>query len=1138
MKTRLFYTIILMSFYLLVLQFILCSFVFATGIVSGQSLDDVKLSLDLHDVSIKEAFKQIKNQTGFNFIYLQGELHEKERLDIHARDKSLKEVLQVIANQKKLDFKRVNKLIVVKKSKFEQPLIYEDTLQTSRIITGKIIDAQTGTPLPGVNVVIKNTNTGVINDIDGNYSIEVPNELSILVFSSVGYVSQEIQIGNQSVINVNLNEDSKVLDELVVVGYGSQSGRDITGSVTKIDSKSIKDFQTSTFTEALAGQVPGVQVLQTTGVPGAAPSIRIRGVGSITAGNEPLYVVDGFPMGNDALNMFNTNDIESITVLKDASATSIYGSRGSNGVILITTKRGKSGKPQLTFDSYIGFQQVAKKMDVLSPEEYAEFTMDASNNGWATLGGNINDPNELRPAFYRNSPYLLEPEKWDRTDWQDEIFRTAPIQNYEMTVSGGNEYVNYRVSGGYFDQDGVVENTNFKRYSLRTNIDTKISDRLKLGIGLNYSLIDEQLVSDHGTWNRGVIGTAIGLPGFFAPINEDGSYSDHRGFGFGVSAARNPMIFINEEKRQRDQSRLLANMFIEYELLKGLMFRSSINADRFDSKLNYFRNETKFGNAKIPGHGSGILPSEGSYNASSDLNWLMENTLNYDLELRKNHRINALIGYTAQKAQLGSASINANNFQNNLVPTLNAGEVTGAGTNQQEWSLLSYLARINYSFNETYYATFTVRRDGSSRFGADRKWGVFPSASIGWIVSEESFMAGSSFVDYLKIRGSYGLSGNDAIPNYGSIGLLAGYDYVIGNQPITGLAQSTISNSDLSWENSEQIDIGIEFGVLGNRILIVADLFQRITQDLLLNVNVPSILGFTNSLQNIGKVRNRGMELTLMTKNSTSEFKWSTDFNISFIRNKVLALGPSGDPIISTTYGGSSTHITQVGRPMGEFFGYIWDGIYNSQEEINSRPSLPTDEPGSPIILDVNNDNEITTADRTVIGNHYPNFVYGVKNAFSYKNFDLNIFIQGVQGVDIMNVGKRQTMVLTGRTNQLGEARERWRSPEQPGNGKVPKANIDVYGVVRDPSTFYVEDGSYLRIRNVTIGYTLNRSLVDRIGLGNARVYASAMNLLTLSKNTDFNPEISTFHSGLTPGTADINYPVARTVSFGINLTF
>ena len=925
------------------------------------------------------------------------------------------------------------------------------------------------------------------------------------------------------------------MTEVVVVGYGTQLKQKITGSVATISGNELQKSEVSTFSEAMVGKLPGVQISTITGAPGAEPSIRVRGTGSITAGNEPLYVVDGFPLGVTSLSNFNMGDIESISVLKDASATSIYGSRGSNGVVIVTTKRGKAGKPRVSLGSYVGVQKITKKIDLLSPDEFVDFAIDARNNAWVYLGGKADDPNSVRSPLYQISPMLFDKKSWVLTDWQDQVFRAAPQSNHQLSVSGGSDNVKYMLSGAYYQQDGVIKNSFFKRYSLRGNIDAQPLKILHLTGTFSTAIVNNKMADDQGQFNNGILGTVVNTPGIYGVRNPDGSYPSFVGFGYGVSEVVNPMTFINEDDKRNDQNRTTANIAAELEILPGLSLKSMAGFDYNNSVVNdFFRSYTNDVPAN-PGQTRVFTAATGYYASQSDFNWLSENTLNYNFNLGGRHSFETLVGFTAQKATSENVNISAVNFPNNLVPTLNAGQIAGASTLKSEWSLLSYLARVNYAFDNKYFATATIRRDGSSRFGADNRWGVFPSISAGWMISNESFFR-LPWVSALKLRASYGFAGNNDISNYGSIGLLSYNDVVIGGTRVSGIVPSTLSNQDLSWEKSEQSDVGIEAGLFHNRVSFTFDVYQRVSNHLLLNVPVPAILGLTNSLENIGKVRNRGLEIGVSTRNINGAFKWSTDLNFSLNRNIVLALGADGAPIIASTQGAS--HITQVGKPIGNFFGYIFDGVYNTQDQIDHSPHQSTDRPGDAIVRDVSGDGKISTDDRTILGNYQPDFTYGIGNEFSYANFDLSVQLQGVQGSEIMNLGMRQSMSMTGRTNNLGMARDRWRSPSQPGNGKVFKAITDVYGVRRDASSFYMFDGSYLRVRNITLGYNFSPLLIRRVGMSAARIYLTAQNPFTFTKYIGYNPEVSSYHSALTPGVDYFNYPLAKVFSAGINVTF
>lgn len=1014
-------------------------------------------------------------------------------------------------------------------------------VQSKRIVftvSGNVTD-EDGEALIGVNIQVKGSSKGTATDFDGQFSLEDIDENAILVISYVGYQTQEISVAGRSNLEIVMKSDSQMLDEVVVVGYGTLKERQVTGSIAKVSSRDLEGVSVSSVSDALIGKAPGVQVSKISGVPGSPPEIRIRGVGSITAGNSPLFVVDGFPMDDQALSEFDMNDIESINILKDASAAAIYGARGASGVIMITTKKGQEGPPKVSFDSYVGFQQLTKKVDMMSPEEYVEFATDAVNNAWERLGNDPNDPFEDRPSFYQVAPYYLDPNNWTYTDWQDEIYRTAPIVSSQISVSGGSKNINYRVSGSYFDEQGIIKTSDFTRYSLNASLNGNISQNVRFNFGVLASKVDRNKIPNAGQWNNGVVATALSLPGAFALRNEDGSYPSHAGMGYHVSAVRNPMVFLNEYNQKQRENRILANASVEWDIIDKLQFKSHFGINdrlnRHDEFTNSFIND-------IPSESTysrGEVVNNGHFDATFSFEWLWENTLNYGFEINDAHTFNIVGGITAQKFTSQFSSINANEFPDNQVPTLNAGQVTSASTSRAEWAMLSYFSRINYDLLDKYFLSLSIRADGSSRFGSLNRWGYFPAISGGWIISDEEFLKNSTTLSFLKLKASFGMSGNNSISNYGSLGLLSYSNYALGGTNQSGVVPSSLSNANLAWEASKQTNAGVEIGLLKDRINLDFEVFQDISSNLLLNVPIPSILGFSSSLQNIGQVRNRGLEIAVTTRNFVREFEWTTNFDVSVVRNKVLSLGPSDKPIIVRSYGyATESNITEVGYPIGDFYGYIFEGIYNSVEEIESRPHLSDDTPGDPIVKDVNGDGEITTADRTHLGNYYPKFSYNIGNTFRYKGFDLSVFINGLYGNKIMNLGLFQTGSMTGRTNGMGFQRDRWRSPEEPGNGEIHKASIDVYGVRRNPSTFMISDASYLRIRNITLGYDVKHKFLKDKNIDKAKIYVSATNPFTFSSYYGYNPEVSSYNDPLTPGIDYFIYPLSKSLTFGLNLTF
>ncbi len=1023
-------------------------------------------------------------------------------------------------------------------------------------VKGKVTDQTSGDPLSGVSVVIKGTRKGTTTDTDGNYELSVPVNATLL-FTIVGYGTVERKVDNSGILNVLLGRPDASLNEVVVIGYGSQVKTELTGSVVSVNAKQIQDRTVVSFSEALAGQMAGVQVQQTSAAPGGGITLRIRGTGSITAGNSPLYVVDGVPLDNSVTNALaqgqgigeqspvnplasiNPGDIQSIDVLKDASATSIYGSRGSNGVVIITTKMGVMGKPQINLSVTGGYSEIANKIGIMTKEEYAARQTAARNINWVRAGGNASDPNSVRtsqafmiPDEFKNPSSLLT------NDWQDMIYKTAPLQNYQLSASGGTEAVRYYVSGNYVDQRGIALNSGYKKYAFRGNIDAKVSDRISIGFRLAPSFSINSVFSAGGISDQGgTVVAALSLPPIYPAYNADGTYATSYALHYDDGSTQNinyynPVAFAQGIDQKFKQFNTVGSFFTNINIVKNLTFRSSINAD-----INTFNND-KF----IPSF-IGYNPSFGSSYTSTNLSWINENTFTYNNTFAEKHSLNVLAGVTEQKSTFTSTGVTANKFPNDLVPTINAGIVNSGSSFRSSWSLLSLLARATYNYDQKYFLTATVRRDGSSRFGADNKWGSFPSASVAWRISQEKFMAGSGKISELKLRASYGLIGNNQISDYASVGLLNSFNYIFGSGDgltNSGLAQVNIKNSLLGWEKTKQFDLGVDLGLFNNRIFLTADYYNKLTSDLLLDVPVPYTTGFETALLNLGQLRNKGFELSIESRNFVGpEFTWSTNFNVSFNANKVEALGSNGSPIIvaNRAQENSLTHITAIGEPLGSFYGFVYDGVFKTQAEIDAYPSLTGTLPGDAKFRDVNGDKVLNQDDRTIIGNNLPDATYGLTNIFAYKNFDLNILLQGVAGLQVINLLKRSNY-----RNIASEFNNYWASEAQPGDGKTFQPGSS--SVNRNISSWLVEDASFLRIKNLTFGYRFGKNIFGGKAIKNARIYVNIQNLYTFTKYTGYNPDVNTtegdpfISSALTPGIDYGTYPLSRTVSFGLNLGF
>lgn len=1027
-------------------------------------------------------------------------------------------------------------------------------------IKGTVTDAN-GESLIGVTVKVQETTIGTITDADGIFTLLNVHPNVALEISYVGMETQIIPLNGRVFINVILREDSETLDEVVVVGYGTQRKRDLTGAIASVSGDALGEMPVLSFDQALQGKVAGVEITQTTGAPGGNVNIVVRGISSITGGNSPLYVIDGFPIGSggggsdlssfsstsysaaglagttankiNPLSSINPNDIESIEILKDASATAIYGSRGSNGVIIITTKRGKQDKINIDLNVSYGIQQVSKKLELMNPREFAEFVVEGRDNAWIYSGGKASDPNEIRSQStwvkpeYRNSSLL----PIQGTDWQDVIFRAAPVQNYQLSASGGTEKVKYLISGGYFSQEGIVIGSDYDRFNIRSNIDVQLTDRIKLGstISGSYGYGDFARTEGHLQY-RGIIQAALASSPTIPVYDETGEPMTELGDPLGVPV-ENPINIDRHFSDRRNQTNVLTNNFLDFQIIDGLNFRTSLG-------VNFSYGQTKlWKSSKI---GLGVTPTAPATAAVIDkksFNWLNENTLNYRRIFNDLHDLNILGGLTVQKDNFNLLSAGATDFPTDYVTYLSAGTVN-AGTNyDSEWSLVSLLGRVNYVYDGKYMLTATVRRDGSSRFGNQNKWGTFPSVSVGYRLSEEKFMQNLDFLSNLKIRLSYGEAGNNLIGNYAHIGLLTPADYVNNNNKEPGLVTNSMENDNLTWEKSKQFNIGLDLGLFNDRITLVADAYRDYKTDLLLAVQLPAASGFNSSIQNIGEIENKGVEIGLNTDNVISKnFRWSSTFNISANKNEVKKLATENARITN-----SSVQVTQVGAPISSFYLMKVLGVFKNQAEIESGHPLqhPDTQPGDLKFKDVDNNGTITSSDKEIVGDPWPDFTWGLGNVFSYKNISLSIFINGSQGaMTYMNLG--ETLINSaGVQNQLEMVNRRWKSESEPGDGLVPRAIRNNYALSMTPSSRLLFDASYIRIRDITLSYDFPERMIRSLHMQGLNAYFNISNLHTFTDYPGYDPEATVGGDNLARSGIDEGvYPLARTFSFGVKLSF
>lgn len=984
---------------------------------------------------------------------------------------------------------------------------------------GKITDAATKSPLAGASVQIEGVTHSATTNNKGEFNFVTGQRLPYpLIISYLGYKTIRVVV-TQSPVEIQLEPEISNLGDVVVVGYGRQRRKDLTGSVASIPTV-LKGQPVSSPDKLLQGTVPGVQVTQSSGQPGSGAAIRVRGGTSINAGNEPLYVIDGFPVYNgdesvdagvtsgekiNPLANINPSDIESIEVLKDASATAIYGSRGANGVVLITTQRAKAGQSSVSYNSYYGVQSVIRKLPLLNAEE------------WGAL------KNDARVDAGKAPLYSAEQLKalGKGTDWQDEAFTDAPITSHNLSVSTGTDKSKFLISANYFKQDGVIINTGFERYSARLNVDHDFNDKFRVGAFLTGSATNAKVAPN------GVVQALLEMPPTVPVRDAEGNFTLVSNF---ETAIGNPVNTLHNQINESKTRRFLLNGFGEYEIIKGLTAKVLVGADIINNKQNRYLPSTLF---------EGLPAGIASIGSLGTTNWLNENTLNYKFDLGPDHRFDVLVGNTQQQSVTEVYTAGSSDFVNDAFTYHNLGAGTvlrTPGSLYNKWSLKSYLGRINYGFRSKYLFTITVRSDGSSRFGNNNKWGTFPSAAFAWNASDEKFLEPIKAISSLKLRASAGLTGNQEIPAYRSLARLSYYRYNFEDQLVGGFAPSSYENPDLSWERTEQYNLGLELGLFAEGVNINADVYYKRTKDLLLEVPLPFSSGIESAFQNYGSIENKGIELAIRTENLTGKFSWTTNFIFSANRNKVLSLGPGVKEFIPINPANTAriSEIVRVGEPLGNFFMYVTDGIFQEGDDFGLSPTQNT-KAGSQKYKDINGDGKITQAgDVTIVGNSQPKFLAGLSNNFKYRNFDLLIFLQSSYGNKIFSNSKALLEIGSGFTGASATLRDRW----TPTN-----TNTDVHRAIEDPSPTlsdrFVEDGSYLRLKNITLGYTLPAGISEKIRLKNLRVYVSAQNLFTWTNYTGFDPEVSrNGQDALNSGFDFGGYPGTKSVSGGLSVSF
>lgn len=1013
-------------------------------------------------------------------------------------------------------------------------LILSTSLMAQQQAASGKVKGSDGGPVIGASVSVVGTSRGASTDGEGNFKINVSRNETLRI-TSVGYNSADVVYTGQKSIDVTLTVDNKTLNEVVVVGYGSQSKKEITGAVQTISYKDLKDLPVTQIGQKLQGQLAGVQINQTTGKPGTGMNVRIRGQLSVSAGSDPLYVVDGFPI-TGSIGAMNPDEIEDISILKDASSTSLYGSRAANGVVLITTKKGKGAGMTVSFNAFTGTQNVPMKgrLDMMNAEEFAQFKKESYEDAKQPVPVEFQNPSE-----YKNKD----------NDWYNALLnKDAPISSYNLSITSNKEKSRTSLVAGVLQQKGVVRNTDYQRYSLRLNSTYDISDKVTIGFNVAPQMVYDNTPRTDGDRGTGILFNALHTWPIMPIYEADGKtltkFNRFPASTGNIFAYANWVRSADELINETTTTNLLSNAFIEIEPIKGLKFKSSMNGEILRTKFFFFNpsNATSAINVPIPTTALSIRQNV------ENLSWLNENTLTYAKTLWDDHKFELLGGYTNQYFRQESTQVQADTYADDRLPTIQGAININRGSTVsgvQEWSLTSYLARLNYNYKGKYLFNAAIRSDGSSRFGANNRWGTFPSVGAGWVVSDEAFMSDLPAVTFMKLRGSWGIIGNNNLGNYTSYALINNtVNGVFGNTVATGAAVSSLANPNLGWETTRQLDLGLDLNMFNNRINFAYDYYLKNTTNLLYAVQIAQESGFGNFNDNIGEIKFWGHEFSVNTTNTTGKVKWTTNANISFNRNVVVALAPGIDRV----YG--SFHITKVGQPFGQFYGVIADGVYKNAADLAASPKVPgRSTVGSIKLKDFNGNGIIdyggNADDRTIMGNPFPDFIYGITNNVTYGDWDFNIIGSGSYGNQLLVRHIYSTANLDGVFNMVDGAKYRFRSEANPGMGMygTTVGGGNVTGIERDwMNSRFVADASYFTIRNITLGYTFSKPTKV---YKSVRVYASCQQAYVFTNYWGGpNPETSAQSNGqgdggnLSPGVDLSNYPVPRTFTLGANFNF
>ena len=1099
------------------------------------------VTVNAKNVSIKELLQRIEANSQYTFAYVDAEIDTDKIVSVSATNRSIASILEEILPDVKMEVKGLKIVLTRARGGVRQPAI------VSRTVKGVVTD-ENGNPIVGATVVLKGSTIGAATNLNGEYTIDIQQNNATLVFSLIGYNRVEVALSDsQTLANVTLKAEAIAMDDIVVVGYGVQNKRDVTTSIASIKSEDFANMPTSDFRDAMAAKMPGVQVLQLGGQPDGNVTIRIRGIQSATAGNDPLYVIDGVPCDARAFANLESNDIESLEVLKDASAAAIYGSRGSCGVVLITTKRGQSERPVVSYDGQFSVSNVAKKIEMLDAYEFAQIVKEARDGAYLfnVPTGSIDDPYEDRPQTYHRVDPLITAYLQDKTgtltdtDWQDAIFRSAYSTKHSVSVSGRTNTLGYYIGGNYLYREGTIIGSDFERYSLRANIDGK-RNRLKYGVSFSPSYSKTNYIaSDTQYGNDGVIASALMAPPVFPVYNDDGSYNwDMNGFlrintwDTQVNEVLNPVALALEIDDVREKINVLGNAYVAYEFVKGLEYKFTAGGDYYSYIRNYYRP------SYIPLRGNKYYDSLSDPKAQNNMNsyfhWTLSNQLSYNRTFG-DHSINAIAVYEAEKQSIQTSQIvGIGTAGDDKIRTTKGKTIDLDNTynNKYAYTFASWLVRAQYSYKGRYMISASIRGDGSSRFAPNTRWGYFPAVSVGWRISDESFLRNARWIDDLKFRASVGQTGNAQIGNSEYLALYGTSTIDLGNGISSVVYPSQIANNDLGWEKNTQYNLGLDFNLWKGALGLNVDYYYSKTTNMLFDVPVSSVSGLTSSNVNIGSMQNTGVELALTSRRSFGDFSYALAANWSLNRNKVLSLGDENADIIKESSYAGGYYITRVGQPVGCYYLMVQDGIFHNQEELDSYPHFDTTTVGDFRFVDANGNGILEKdADRVIVGNYMPDFYYGFSVNLSYKGFDLAANFQGVYGNEILNLERRYLLNMEASSNMMKESLQRY--PYGNLNRATRKSSGNNGACT---STFHIEDGSYLRLQNLSLGYTFPDRWTHKAGISKLRIYIQGTNLFTWTEYSGYNPEVSNHASdALRPGEDYCSYPLSRTFSVGIN---